>query len=63
MQRIAQYLADAIKFDQMATEARDEELRASLTKQAAAYRTLAAERAQKLGIPMPDFPPPQNNSE
>jgi hypothetical protein len=57
MQRIAEYLADAATFDRMANEAKDEELKAALKKQAAAYRKLATERAQKLGIPAPDFLP------
>lgn len=37
---IAEYLADAIKFDQMAEDATDTALKASFRKQAAEYRKL-----------------------
>jgi hypothetical protein len=54
MKLVAEYLADAIKFDQMAEDATDEALKASLRKQAAEYRKLALKRAKQLGMPLPD---------
>jgi hypothetical protein len=56
MKMIAEYLENAIRFDRMAAEAAEEpnpKLRADFEKQAAAYRKLAAERADKLGLPAP----------
>lgn len=54
---IAEYLADAIKFDQMAEDATDTALKASFRKQAAEYRKLALKRARQLGVPPPDVSP------
>ena len=55
MKTIAEYLADAAKFDAMAEDADDSELKAALKKQAAAYRKLAVERAKKIGVPPPEI--------
>src|SRR3954469_22402130 len=48
---IAEYLEHALQFEQMAAEATDAALKESLAKQASAYRKLAKERAERLGIP------------
>jgi prephenate dehydrogenase len=53
MKMIAEYLENALKFERMAAEEHNAELKAALEKQAASYRKLAAERASKLGLPPP----------
>ena len=53
MKMIAEYLENAIKFERMASEEPDPKLRAEFKKQAVAYRKLAAERADKLGLSPP----------
>ena len=45
---VSEYLADAAKFDELARLEQNPELREKLEKQAAAYRNLAAKRAQEL---------------
>lgn len=50
---IAEYLEHAIQFERMAAEATDPTLKESLAKQAVAYRKLAAERAERLHLPIP----------
>ena len=50
---IAEYLEHALQFERMAQEASDPTLKDSLARQALAYRKLAAERAQRQGLPMP----------
>jgi hypothetical protein len=50
---VTEYLADAIKFDQMADDATDVALKTSFRKQAAEYRKLALKRAKQLGMPPP----------
>ena len=57
MKLVAEYLVDAIKFEQMADEANDEALKASFKNQAAEYRKLAIKRAKQLGMPLPDVSP------
>ena len=54
MKLVAEYLLDAIKFEQMAEDAQDEALKAAFSKQAADYRKLALKRAKQLGMPVPD---------
>jgi hypothetical protein len=54
MKLVAEYLLDAIKFEQMAEDAKDEALKAAFIKQAADYRKLALKRAKQLGMPLPD---------
>jgi hypothetical protein len=49
---IAEYLERALQFERMAAD-ENSELKAQLEKQAAAYRKLAGERANKLGLPSP----------
>jgi hypothetical protein len=47
---IAEYLEHALQFERLAAEEPNPDLKAELAKQAAAYRTLAAERTKKLGL-------------
>jgi hypothetical protein len=54
MKMLAEYLEKAITFEQLAAQEKDDVLRASLEKQAVAYRKLAAERAKRL---KPQEPP------
>jgi hypothetical protein len=58
MKTMTEYLAEAVKFDQMAADEKNLDLKAALQKQAAAYRKLAAERAKKIGVP-----PPENSQQ
>jgi hypothetical protein len=53
---IAEYLENAIRFEQMAEQSSDPKFKANLLQQAAAYRKLAAERAKKLNITLPTAP-------
>ena len=57
MKLVAEYLADAIKFERMAEDAKNEALKAALGKQAADYRKLALKRAKQVGMPLPDVSP------
>jgi hypothetical protein len=57
MKLATEYLAAAAKFEGLARSERDPNLKAQLEKQAAAYRKLAKERAEKLGMPLPPDPP------
>jgi hypothetical protein len=50
MKMIAEYLEHAREFDRMAAEATDPRLKESLAEQAAAYRKLAQERAERRGL-------------
>ncbi len=54
MKMISEYMADAAKFEQLASLEKNPEFRAQLKKQAAAYRKLAEDRAKKLGMPLPE---------
>jgi hypothetical protein len=54
---IAEYLEHAVNFERMASEASDPALKEALKKQAIAYRKLAAERAERQGLPRPPHPP------
>jgi hypothetical protein len=53
MKMIAEYVEHAIRFEQMAKAEQNPRLKADLQKQAEAYRKLAQERANKLGLPRP----------
>jgi hypothetical protein len=55
MKLVAEYLRDAIKFEQMAEDAEDAAVKAALKNQAQAYRKLAIKRAKELGMPPPDI--------
>ena len=54
MKMLAEYLEKAITFEQLAAQEKDAALRASLERQAVAYRKLAAERARNLKAPQSD---------
>jgi hypothetical protein len=52
MKLVYEYLADALKFERLAAEEKDEQLKLSFLQQAAAYRKLAEKRANDLGKPL-----------
>jgi hypothetical protein len=56
MKLIAEYIADAVKFEHLAALERNAEVKALLEQQAAAYRRLAEKRAAEQGIPPPEMP-------
>jgi hypothetical protein len=49
---VSEYLADALKFEHLAAEEKDEQLKLSFLQQASAYRKLAEKRAKDLGKPL-----------
>ena len=51
---VAEYLADALKFERLAALEKDEDLKLSLLQQATAYRKLAEKRAKELGKSVDD---------
>ena len=53
MKMVTEYLAQALEFERMAADQNDPIFKDKLLKQAAAYRKLAKERAEKLKIPLP----------
>lgn len=55
---LTEYLERAVEFEQLAASENDKTFKQQLLEQAAAYRKLAAKRAEELGLPMPS--PPQN---
>ena len=59
MKLIAEYLAEAVKFERMAADAIDEKVKAALKKQADAYRKLAKKRAIELGVSIPGSSEPK----
>jgi hypothetical protein len=63
MKLVAEYLQDAIKFEQMAEDAKDEALKAAFMKQAADYRKLALKRAGQVGMSLPDISPETKRDE
>ncbi|TMJ05720.1 MAG: hypothetical protein E6G97_02130 [Alphaproteobacteria bacterium] len=50
MKMVAEYLEHAIQFAKMAAEASEFALKESFAKQARAYRSLAAERAERQNL-------------
>lgn len=54
MKLVTEYLADTLKFQLLAEQEKDEDLKLSLLQQAAAYRKLAEKRAKELGKPVPN---------
>ena len=53
MKMIAEYLEHANSFERMAAEEVKPELKVAFQKQAATYRSLAAERAKRYGLTDP----------
>jgi len=54
MKTLTEYLGEAIKFEHMANDAIDVKAKAAFKNQAVAYRKLAIQRAEQLGVPVPD---------
>jgi hypothetical protein len=57
MKLLTEYLEHALSFERMAAQEANPEIRAQFEKQAAAYRKLATERAERYGLPAPSPPP------
>jgi hypothetical protein len=53
---LTQYIDHALTFERMADAEPNPSLRADLERQACAYRHLAAQRARRLGLPLPSEP-------
>ena len=62
MKTIAEYLEDAVKFQAMADNEKNPELKVALEKQSAAYRKLAIDRAKKLDTRPSELPPQPNRN-
>jgi len=50
---LAEYLENAVQFEQMAAHEKDRRLKAEFERQAARYRKLAEKRAKEHGLKMP----------
>jgi hypothetical protein len=59
MKLLTEYLEHALQFERLAAQEGNSELKALFESQAAAYRKLVAERAQRYGLPPPSQPPQQ----
>ncbi|WP_409190342.1 hypothetical protein [Bradyrhizobium sp. RDM4] len=57
MKLLNEYLEHALTFERMAAEESNPEVKAQFEQQAKAYRRLAAQRAEKYGLPAPSEPP------
>jgi hypothetical protein len=53
MKTIAEYREDALKFERLAADEQNPELKAQFEKQAVTYRKLASKRERALGLPPP----------
>ena len=60
MKSILEYLEQSVQFEQMAAQETDQTLKVSLLEQAAAYHRLAAKRALKLNVQLPQRPENSN---
>jgi hypothetical protein len=58
MKLLTEYLERAISLERLAASEFDSEFKTELLNQAAAYRKLAAKRAERYGLPPPS--PPEN---
>ena len=56
MKMLTEYVERALEFETLAASETDETFKAELLKQAAAYRKLAARRAEEYGLPTPGSP-------
>jgi hypothetical protein len=54
MKLLTEYLEHALSFERMAAQESNREIRAQFKKQAMAYRELAAERAARYGLSVPE---------
>jgi hypothetical protein len=53
---LTQYIDHALTFERMAEAEPNQGLKADFERQASAYRRLAAQRARRLGLPLPSEP-------
>jgi len=53
MKMLAEYVENAIKFEELAAEEKDAKLKDHFEKQGAAYRKLAEKRAKDYGLEVP----------
>jgi hypothetical protein len=56
MKLLTEYLEHALQFERLAADESDPKLKEALEQQAKAYRKLASQRAEKLGLPPPSAP-------
>jgi hypothetical protein len=56
MKLLAEYLERAVNLERLAADEQDSRFKAELLNQAAAYRKLAAKRAEQYGLPPPSPP-------
>ena len=62
MKPVAEYLDHALRFERMAAEAANPELKAQFLRQSEAYRKLASKRAVQLKAKPPNGSPPVPNN-
>ena len=60
MKMLAEYLERAVNLERLAADERDSKFKVELLDQAAAYRKLAARRAEQYGLPLPSPPETPN---
>jgi hypothetical protein len=60
MKMLTEYLERAVEFEKLAASEQSGTFKAELLKQAAAYRKLAAKRAEEYGLPAPKPPEVSN---
>jgi hypothetical protein len=56
MKLLTEYLDRAVSLERLAADEQDSKFKGELLNQAAAYRKLAARRAQQYGLPVPSPP-------
>jgi hypothetical protein len=56
MKRLTEYIEHALQFERLAAQESDSALKAKFIEQANAYRKLAAELAERYGLPPPSPP-------
>jgi hypothetical protein len=56
MKLLTEYLERAVSLERLAAGEQDSKFKAQLINQAAAYRKLAARRAEQYGLPLPSPP-------
>jgi hypothetical protein len=60
MKQLTEYLERAVSLERLAANEEDSEFKTQLLNQAAAYRKLAAKRANDYGLPAPSAPEVSN---
>jgi hypothetical protein len=58
MKQLTEYLDRAVTLERLAADEQDSKFKTELLNQAAAYRKLAARRAEQYGLPHPSPPEP-----